>query len=97
MNKIFLLLLLSISLWANPPLSEDIQLFLNSETKMLTFGGITTPECKIQISQSLKSLEYVYSSCTKLTNSKGIKIICNHNKSVCKTESEIYKYLTTLN
>lgn len=93
MKKIFLLLVLSIVLYGEAPMNEDIQLYLDTESNILNFGGTTTPECKIKISSNHKFFEYIDSACKKMTNSKGVQIICNSNKSVCKTETEIHDYL----
>jgi uncharacterized protein len=64
--------------------------------KMIRFGGYTTPECKLAISNDglYFYLSKVNSTCTTLTNSKGIKIICNTDKSVCKTRKELIDFVT---
>ena len=63
--------------------------------KMVEFGGDKEPLCKLAISNDGRYffLKKVNSSCIKLTNSKGMKIICNSNKSVCKTRKELVEFI----
>ena len=62
---------------------------------MVEFGGYQEPLCKLAISNDGQYffLKKVNSHCLKLTNSKGIKIICNSNKSVCKTRKELVEFI----
>jgi len=92
--KFFLLLLYLLGIVTNAkPLNEDIQLYLDKETHMLSFGGVTTPLCKIKLNGNNTQLGYVGTTCRHVTNSKGVKIICNQDKSVCKTVDEIVDYI----
>jgi len=61
------------------------------DAKMVHFGGYATPECKLAVSLdgNYFYLKKVNSTCLTLTNSKGVKIICNSDKSVCKTRQEL--------
>ena len=70
--------------------------FGNISATIVRFGGYTTPECKLAISNDGQYfyLRKVQSTCTTLTNSKGVKIICNSNKSVCKTRDELKEFIT---
>jgi len=63
--------------------------------KVISFGGYSTPECKLAISLNGQYfyLKKLNSTCTKFTNSNGDKIICNSNKSVCKTRKELIAYI----
>ncbi|GEM_PF-4189664 len=76
-------------------IGENVQ-FGEVNAKMVRFGGYTTPECKLAISNDGRYfyLTKVQSTCTKITNSKGVKIICNADKSVCKTRRELIDLIT---
>lgn len=65
--------------------------FGSVEAKIVRFGGFTTPECKLAVSTdgAYFFFKKVNSTCKTLTNSKGVKIVCNANKSVCKTRNEL--------
>lgn len=87
---------------ARNPMDSDLQLRKYDASReigmpfsMVVFGGKNTPLCKLAISNNGKYffLKKVSSSCVKLTNSKGIKIICNSNKTVCKTRSELINFV----
>jgi len=75
-------------------IGKSIQ-FGGVNAKMVRFGGFSTPECKLAISNEGRYfyLTKVNSTCTKITNSKGVKIICNSDKSVCKTREELIKFV----
>ena len=75
-------------------IGENVK-FGEVNAKMVHFGGFTTPECKLAISNDGRYfyLTKVNSTCTKITNSKGVKIICNSDKSVCKTREELIKFV----
>ena len=69
--------------------------FGNIEAQVLHFGGASTPNCQFAISNDG---EYFYftkldSTCKRLTNSKGEKIVCNSDKSVCKTREELIEFV----
>jgi len=68
------------------------------EAKMVRFGGYGSPECKLAISKDGRYfyLKKVHSTCVKMTNSRGIKIICNSDKSVCKTRGELIDLVTAV-
>jgi TPR repeat protein len=70
--------------------------FGNIKAREIHFGGDTTPECKLAISTDGRYfyLKKVHSTCIKQTNSKGVKIICNTDKSVCKTRQELIAFVT---
>jgi len=99
---LFILFALALVLNAKEVSQKDLQLhignniqFGNIDAKMVYFGGYNTPECKLAIS---KNGQYFYlkktnSTCKKMTNRKGVKIICNSNKSVCKTRKELVEFL----
>ena len=74
---------------------EDTLYFGNIRAKLISFGGYNTPECKLAISEDGKYfyLKKVHSTCKKFTNTKGVKIICNSNKSVCKTRAELIDFV----
>jgi uncharacterized protein len=67
-----------------------------TDAKMVYFGGYTTPECKLAISKDGRTFYFkkVGSRCEQLINSKKIKIICNSNRSVCKTRKELSDIIT---
>ena len=69
---------------------KDVQ-FGSVKAKIVRFGGFTTPECKLAVSDdgTYFFFKKVNSTCKTLTNSKGVKIVCNANKSVCKTRNEL--------
>lgn len=84
------------------PITSDIALRKYDATRqvgvpatMVEFGGYKKPVCRLALSNDGRRfyLNEVGSSCTKLTNSKGVKIICNANKSVCKTEDELRAFV----
>ena len=66
-------------------------LFGSVDAVMVRFGGYTTPECKLAVSTDGAHFFFkkVNSTCKNLTNSKGVKIVCNTNISVCKTRQEL--------
>jgi hypothetical protein len=53
-------------------------------------GGACTTT--FYMSESIKS-----SSCIRLTNSKGIKILCTPKKRICKTQTEVVQFLFSNN
>lgn len=59
------------------------------------FGGDTTPECRLAVSTDGRRFFFkeVGSTCRRLTNSKGVKIVCNRTKKVCKTRREIAEFV----
>jgi len=63
----------------------------SKKTRVISFGGDTTPECKLAISLDGKYfyLKKIRSTCRKFINRYGKKIICNYNKSICKTRDEL--------
>lgn len=65
---------------------------------MVLFGGGNEPLCRLAISNNKKYffLKKINSSCLKLNNSNNSKIICNSNKSVCKTRSELIRYIDSI-
>ncbi len=65
------------------------------KTKVISFGGYNYPSCKLAISLDGKYffLKKMHSNCIKFTNSKGLKVICNYNKSVCKTRDELKRFV----
>ena len=67
----------------------------NTKAKIVKFGGDKTPECKLAISKdgNYFFLTKINSTCKKDINSAGIKIICNSNKSVCKTREELVDFI----
>ena len=86
--------------------SQDIQLHLGDtvyfgsrEAKTIWFGGYGQPECRLAISTDGQYfyLTKMHSTCTKYTNSSGVKIICNSNKSVCKTRKELISFMFNTN
>jgi len=97
--RTFILLLITLnSLSAREIPQKDIDVHIEEsvrfgkiDAKMVHFGGYTTPECKLAVSLdgNYFYLKKVNSTCTTLTNSKGVKIICNRDKSVCKTRQEL--------
>jgi len=100
---IWLLLCSAVVLHAKSVSEKDIEVrvgesvrFGGVNAKMVRFGGYTTPECKLAISNDGRYfyLTKVQSTCTKITNSKGVKIICNADKSVCKTRRELIDLVT---
>jgi len=103
LNKFIILIVITISILnAKKIPQKDIEIrvgdsvrFGTIDAKMVYFGGYTTSECKLAISNDGKYfyLKKVNSNCKKLTNSKGIKIICNLDKSVCKTRSELKEFI----
>ena len=83
---------------ANPDLtvSKDYQAkFGNIEAQVLHFGGISTPKCQFAISNDGQYFYFtkLNSTCKRLTNSKGMKIVCNSDKSVCKTRKELREFI----
>jgi len=84
------------------PSADDLTLRFSDATHdigtpatYIRFGGYSTPECKFAISNDGNNLYFtkVQSTCSKTTNSKGFKIVCNSNKSVCKTYGEFIKHI----
>ncbi len=99
---IVLTLLTMQSVARTAPQPEDIQLHgydassvIGRPATMVEFGGYSTPKCRLALSDDGKLfyLTMVHSTCRKLTNSKSIRIICNSNKSVCKTRSELSEFV----
>jgi hypothetical protein len=101
MYKIIILITLTyFNLYAKAS-SQDTQLRSNGFTyfgsvkaKIIKFGGFNTPECKLAIGvdTNLFYLTKINSTCWKGTNSNGVEIICNSNKSVCKTRKELIEF-----
>ncbi len=75
--------------------SGDLIKFGSIKAKMIRFGGFATPECKLAISLDSQHFFFnkVGSTCKTLTNSKGVKIVCNRNKTVCKTRDELKLFI----
>ena len=73
----------------------DASSIIGQPATMVEFGGYSTPKCKLALSNDGKLfyLTKVNSTCQKFINSKGKKIICNSNKSVCKTREELSKFV----
>ncbi len=61
----------------------------------IEFGGYKAPLCHFAISRDGRYFYFsrVGSNCKRFTNSKGIPVICNYNKSVCKTRYEILDFI----
>jgi len=103
MKKLFFILFtLALILNAKEVSQKDLQLHIGSnkqfgtiDAKIIYFGGYKTPECKLAISNNGQYfyLKKTNSTCKKMTNHKGIKIICNSNKSICKTRKELVAFL----
>ena len=76
--------------------SYDASSIIGRSATMVEFGGYSTPKCRLALSDDgrLFYLTKVHSTCRKLTNRNGIRIICNSNKSVCKTRSELSAFVT---
>lgn len=70
-------------------------LFGTINAKIVSFGGIQTPECKFAISLDGEYFYYkkLNSTCIQLENSNKVKIVCNSNKSICKTRNELIKFI----
>ncbi len=62
---------------------------------MVEIGNSGISSCRIAISDDGEYffLKKVNSKCKNLTNSKGYKIICNPNKTLCKTRNELIDYI----
>jgi hypothetical protein len=91
-----------VNLQARQPSTQDINLrsdgmtyFGQAKAKIVKFGGYNTPECKLAIgvNNGLFYLRKMHSTCWKGNNRNGVKIICNSNKSVCKTRSELATFV----
>ena len=98
---IFLLLTPIYSKYISP---EDLDLkiegnrvFGSIATKVISFGGYDYPKCKLAISLDGRYffLRKMNSTCIKFTNSRGKKVICNYNKSICKTRDELKRFIYT--
>jgi len=37
--------------------------------------------------------DVVDTTCVRLSNSKGIKIVCTPKKKICKTQAEVFKFI----
>jgi len=99
---LFSSVMIVVSLQARQISQQDIILrsgrdisFGSVQARVVKFGGYTTPECKLAISLDGRYfyLTKMRSTCWKGTNRKGVKIICNSNKSVCKTRSELIDFV----
>ena len=99
---LFLIVILSLSLFARRYVEADLRLrsydasqIIGSPATMILFGGYKAPLCKFAVSNDGNYLyrDAVGSSCITTINSNGERIICNYNKSVCKRYSEILDYL----
>ncbi len=104
MYKIILFYILSVFVFGEAPSEKDLHLkiydasdMVGMPAKMVEFGGFNTPLCKLAISNdgNYFFLRKVSSNCIKFTNSNGIKIICNSDKSVCKTRGELIDFVRT--
>jgi len=75
-------------------LEKSIQ-FGSIHAKIVSFGGIKTPECKFAISLDGEYFYYkkLNSTCVQFENSKKVKIVCNSNKSICKTRNELIEFI----
>ena len=69
--------------------------FGSIEAQVLHFGGVATPKCQFAISNDGQYFYFtkLNSTCKRLKNSKGKKIVCNSNKSVCKTRTELVEFI----
>ena len=96
-KKLSILITFSLFIYANSN-DEKIRIgqsvtFENVKAKVVKFGGYNHPECKLAISNNGKYfyLKRMNSTCKKAINSKGVNIICNSNKRICKTRPELVK------
>jgi len=101
---IILGILLTLGMQARQIPERDIALrsggditFGHTRAKIIEFGGYSTPECRLAVSRDGRYfyLTKMRSTCWKGTNRKGVKIICNSNKTVCKTRSELSAFART--
>ena len=69
--------------------------FGNIKAQVLHFGGISTPKCQFAISNDGHYFYFtkLNSTCKRLKNSKGKKIVCNSDKSVCYSREELIKFI----
>jgi len=104
--SLFFLLLSINSLEAKNISKEDLDLhlgdtisFKNIDSRIVYFGGYNTPECKLAISMDGQYfyLTKMESTCEKLINKNNVKIICNSNKTVCKTRTELINFIQEKN
>ena len=58
-------------------------------------GGYKAPLCRFAISRDGRYFYFsrLRSNCRRFTNSRGIPVVCNYNKSVCKTRYEIRDFI----
>ena len=65
--------------------------FGSIDATMVRFGGYATPECMFAVSNDGKYFFFtkVGSTCERLTDAEGKKIVCNSDRSVCKSREEI--------
>ena len=73
--------------------SYDASSVIGRPATMVEFGGYSTPKCRLALSDDGRL--FYHSTCRKFTNRNGTKIICNSNKSVCKTRSELSAFVTS--
>jgi len=99
---LFILFALALLLNAREVSKKDLQLHIGNDirfgtidAKIVYFGGYQTPECRLAISNDGQYfyLKKVNSTCRTMSNSKGVKIICNSDTSVCKTRKELIAFL----
>jgi len=83
--------------------AEDLALHADGErrygtvsAKVVTFGGYSTPECRLAISMDGQYFFFkkMHSTCWKGTNTRGVKIVCNSDRSVCKTREELKQFVS---
>jgi hypothetical protein len=69
------------------------------KARIVRFGGYETPECTLAvgIDKPLFFFRKLGSTCKRLTNSKGVKIVCNADKTVCKTRAELIDFVVNSN
>ena len=101
-RKFFILGLVTLPIILLAAADSDLQLRkydassqIGISSSMVEFGGSHTPLCRLAISNDGEYffLKKVNSPCIKLTNSSGMKIICNSDKSVCKTRTELVNFV----
>jgi formylglycine-generating enzyme required for sulfatase activity len=67
------------------------------KSPIIKFGGYSTPECRFAIRLYDKKFFFkeLHSLCWQGTNSNGVQIVCNYDKSVCKTKKELLAFLNS--
>lgn len=75
----------------------DATSVVGTPATMVKIGSGGRSSCKVAISNDGEYFFFskVNSRCKKMTNSKGYKIICNPNKTLCKTRNELIEYIGT--